>query len=147
MYAACRRQATQYLQERGYSVFDPWAAWGGGAKPQPAVAHINLQAVRFSTVLLGYIPETATGTAMETGYALACGIPVYQIESQLARVVGKKPHFHSCSSSDGVGVVTQSDFEGVVDYVYIPVFGVGVGSATGRGCGPEVTKKRVRRPR
>ena len=61
------------LRGLGHSVFDPWAAWCGGADPRPAVAVVNLAAVAACDVTLAYCPDdiAATGTAIEIGYALA----------------------------------------------------------------------------
>ena len=67
------------LQNHGWTIFDPWSAWSGGAKSEAreAAAEINLQAVHKSAAILAYCPDdvAATGTAMEIGYCLALRKP------------------------------------------------------------------------
>jgi nucleoside 2-deoxyribosyltransferase len=70
---APRQGYIEDIRQAGWSVFDPWAAWCGGAEPAAPVPLVDLTAVAICDVILADCPEDATGTAMEIGFALALG--------------------------------------------------------------------------
>jgi nucleoside 2-deoxyribosyltransferase len=89
------------IRAKGWAAFDPWRAWCGGIdRPFAAAAILNLEAVTRSAVVFGHLSETATGTGIEIGYALAHGVPVILWGSLDEGLMVRHPAIHHGETID-----------------------------------------------